>query len=98
MEDHDIFLETKLDDDNIAIIGRVLEIEAQELVFLVLKPCLQHGKKTLHLVAFVRVHNIKIGRAMCEHLPVTSDWIHGGWWRMGKRLVGRRREESEGDE
>jgi hypothetical protein len=23
---------------------------------------------------------MEIGHAMCEHLPVASDWIHGGGW------------------
>ena len=80
LEDHDMFLETKLDDGNIATIGRVLEIEAHELVFLLLKPFLEHGKKTLHFGGVVRVDDMEIGRAMCEHLPVASDWIHGGGW------------------
>ena len=86
LEDHDMFLETKLDDGNISLIGRVLEIKAHELlvvVFLLFKPILEIGKKIRHLGAVVRVDDIEIGRAMCEHLPVASDWIHGG--RMGKK-------------
>ena len=47
LEDHDMLLQTKLDDGNIVTIDRVLEIEAHELVFLLLKPFLEHGKKTL---------------------------------------------------
>jgi hypothetical protein len=76
-----MFLETKLDDGNIFSIGRVLEIKAHELVYFLrlFKPSLEIGKKTLHLGAVVRVDDIEIGRAMCEHLPVASDrWIHGG--------------------
>jgi hypothetical protein len=85
-----MFLQTKLDDGNIATIGRVLEIEAHELVFLLLKPFLEHGKKTLDFGAVVRVHDMKIGRAMCEHLPIVSDWIHGGGWgRRGERETNR---------
>jgi len=75
-----MFLETKLDDGNIATIGRVLEIEAHELVFLLLKPFLEPGKKTLHFGGVVRVDDMEIGRAMCEHVPVASSWIHGGGW------------------
>ena len=87
LEDHDMLLQTKLDDGNIATIGRVLEIEAHELVFLLLKPFLEHGKKTLHFGGVVRVDDMEIGRAMCEHVPVASSWIHGGGWE--------RREERE---
>jgi hypothetical protein len=75
-----MLLQTKLDDGNIATIGRVLEIEAHELVFLLLKPFLEHGKKTLDFGAVVRVDDMEIGRAMCEHVPVASSWIHGGGW------------------
>ena len=95
LEDHDIFLETKLDDSNISLIGCVLEIKAHELVLLLsfVKPILEIGKKIRHLGAVVRVDDIEIGRAMCEHLPVASDWIHGG--RMGKKKgEGRRTEMS----
>ena len=81
LKDHDMFLETKLDDGNISTIGRILEIKAHELVILLFKPFLEIGKKILHLGAVVRVDDIEIGRAMCEHLPVASDrWIHGGGW------------------
>ena len=95
LEDHDMFVQTKLDDGNIAMIGRVLEIEAHELVFLLLKPFLEQGKKTLDFGAIVRVDDMEFGRAMCEHLPVASDcWIHGGGWgrreeRRGRRTVGK---------
>jgi hypothetical protein len=75
-----MLLQTKLDDGNIATIDRVLEIEAHELVFLLLKPFLEHGKKTLDFGAVVRVDDMEIGRAMCEHVPVASSWIHGGGW------------------
>ena len=96
-----MFLETKLDDGNISLIGRVLEIKAHELVLLpsFVKPILEIGKKTRHLSAVVRVHDIEIGAAMCKHLPVASDrWcrIHGGGDRMGmeeeRRGRGRGRE------
>ena len=87
LEDHDMFLETKLDDGNISLIGRVLEIKAYELFLLpsFVKPILEIGKKTRHLSAVVRVHDIEIGGAMCKYLPVASDrwWIHGGRNRMG---------------
>ena len=98
LEDHDMFLETKLDDGNISLIGRVLEIKAHELVLLpsFVKPILEIGKKTRHLSAAVRVHDIEIGDAMCTHLPVASDrwWIHGGGDRMGieEERTGRRTE------
>jgi hypothetical protein len=75
-----MFLVTKLDDGNIATIGRVLEIEAHELVFLLLKPFLEIRKKTLHFGGVVRVDDMEICRAMCEHIPIASDWIHGGDW------------------
>ena len=58
LEDHDMFVQTKLDDGNIAMIGRVLEIEAHELVFLLLKPFLEHGKKTLDFGTVVRVSSL----------------------------------------
>ena len=91
LKDHDTMFETKLDDGNIATIGRVLEIEAHELVFLLSKPCLEHGKKNRDLGDVVHVDDIKIGRAMCEHLPVASDWIHGERWgrRSEERRVGK---------
>jgi hypothetical protein len=100
LEDHDMFLETKLDDGNISLIGRVLEIKAHELVLLpsFVKPILEIGKKTRHLSVVVRVHDIEIGAAMCTHLPVASDrWcrIHGGegigWGWKKKRGRGRGR-------
>lgn len=80
LKNHDTLLQTKLDNNNIVTIGCVLEIKARELVLLLLKPFLEHGKKNLHFGAVVRVDDIEIGRAMCEHLPVASDWIHGGGW------------------
>ena len=67
-----MFLQRKLDDGNIATISRVLEIEAHELVFFLLKSFLEHGKKTLDFGAVVRVDDMEIGRAMCEHVPVAS--------------------------
>jgi hypothetical protein len=90
-----MFIQTKLDDGNIATVDRVLEIEAHELVFLLLKPFLEHGKKTLDFGAIVRVDDMEIGCAMCEHLPIPSDWIHGGGWgrreeRETNRNGGRR--------
>lgn len=101
LEDHDMFLETKLDDGNISLIGRVLEIKAHELVLLpsFVKPILQIGKKTRHLSAVVRVHDIEIGLAMCKHLPVASDrWcrIHGGGDRMGMEEERRGRGRGRG--
>lgn len=81
LEDHDIFLETKLDDSNISLIGCVLEIKAHELVLLLsfVKQILEIGKKIRHLGAVVRVNDFEIGIAMCKHRPVASDrWIHGG--------------------
>jgi hypothetical protein len=95
LEDHDMFLETKLDDGNIATIGRVLEIEAHELVFLLLKPFLEHRKKTLDFGTVVRVDDLEIGRAMCEHVPVASSWIHGGGCGKEERR-GRRTEMEDG--
>jgi hypothetical protein len=41
LEDHDMFVQTKLDDGNIVMIDRVLEIKAHELVFLLFKPFLE---------------------------------------------------------
>ena len=96
-----MFLETKLDDGNISLIGRVLEIKAHELVLLpsFVKPILEIGKKTRYFSAVVRVHDIEIGAAMCKHLPVASDrWcrIHGGGgWGWKKRGEGEGEEEEE---
>ena len=95
LEDHDMLLQTKLDDGNIANIDRVLEIEAHELVFLLLKPFLEHGKKTLDFGAVVRVDDMEIGRAMCEHVPVASSRIHGGGCGKEERR-GRRTEMEAG--
>ena len=98
LEDHDMFLQTKLDDVNIATIDRVLEIEAHELVFLLLKPFLEHGKKTLDFGAVVRVDDMEFCRAMCEHRTVASDYwrIHGGG-SMGKKR-GEERETNSVEE
>ena len=89
-----MFLETKLDGSNIFSIGRVFEIKAHELVFLLFKPSLEIGKKILHLGVVVRVDDIEIGRAMCEHLPVASDWIiHDGRWGRREEKRGRREQK-----
>ena len=96
LEDHDMFVQTKLDDGNIATIGRVLEIEAHELVFLLLKPFLEQGKKIHDFGAVVRVDDMEFGRAWCEHRTVASDWrIHGGG-SMGMKIRGEERETNSG--
>jgi hypothetical protein len=93
-----MFVQTKLDGGNIATIGRVLEIEAHELVFLLLKPFLEQGKKTLDFGAVVHVDDIEFRHAMCEHRTVASDYwrIHGGGL-MGKKR-GEERETNSGEE
>jgi hypothetical protein len=93
-----MFVQTKLDDGNIATIGRVLEIEAHELVFLLFKPFLEQGKKKLDFGAVVRVDDMEFRRAMCEHRTVASDYwrIHGGG-SMGKKRGGER-ETNSGEE
>ena len=66
LEDHDMVLVSNLDDGNISSIGRVLEIKAKELVvFILVKPLLQIGKKTRDTSAIVRVGDIEKGLAWC---------------------------------
>ena len=93
LEDHDMFLETKLDDGNISLIGRVLEIKAKELVFILVMPLLQIGKKTRDPSAVVRVGDIEKGLAWCWHISkLNTNWIHSGG--LGKKRGEQEEEES----
>ena len=72
-------LVSKLDDGNISSIGRVLEIKAKELVFILVMPSLQIGKKTRDPSAVVRVGDIEKGLAWCCHISkLNTNSIHGG--------------------
>jgi hypothetical protein len=66
-------------------------------VFLLLKPFLEIGKKTFHLGGVVRVDDMEICRAMYEHVPMASDWIHGGGLGKKNREMDRERALSARD-
>ena len=83
-------LVSKLDDGNISSIGRVLEIKAKELVFILVMPSLQIGKKTRDPSAVVRVGDIEKGLAWCCHISkLNTNSIHGGDW--GRREESKRK-------
>ena len=85
-------LVSKLDDGNISSIGRVLEIKAKEIVFILVMPSLQIGKKTRDPSAVVRVGDIEKGLAWCCHISkLNTNSIHGGG--LGKKR-GEQEEES----
>ena len=96
-----MFVHRKLHDGNprtiSARVRRVLEIEPHELVFLPLKPFLVHAYNFLDFGGVVRVDDIKLGRAMCDHGPIASAVdcsIHG----VGHGEEEDEEEEDEGDE
>jgi len=86
-------LVSNLDDGNISFITRVLEIKAKELVFILVMPFLQIGKKTRDLQAVVRVGDIETGLAWCCDIisKLNTNWIHGGeFGEEERRARGRR--------
>ena len=86
-------LVSNLDDGNISLITRVLEIKAKELVFILVNPSLQIGKKTQDLSAVVHVDDIEKGLAMCWHIQKpNTNLIHGGG--LGKKRGEQQEEES----
>ena len=92
-----MLLVSNLDDGHIPLIGRVLEIKAEELVvFVFVMQFLQMGKKSRDDPTIVGVGDVESVVAWCGHRDKlrTDSWGHGGG--LGKerraRWRGRRRE------
>ena len=87
-----MLLVSKLDDGNNSSIVRVLEIKAKELVFILVKPSLQIGKKTRDPSAVVRVDDIEKGLAWCWNIQKPStNLIHVEDWGISEEKKRKKR-------
>ena len=76
-----MLLVSNLDDGHIPLIGRVLEIKAEELVvFICVMQARQTGKKPRDDPGIVGVGDVESVAAWCTHVDIlfTDFWGHGG--------------------
>ena len=81
LEDHDVCLVSNLDDGHISLIGRVLEIKAEELVLIIsVMQFLQTGKKPRDDPGIVGVGDVESVAAWCRQVDILfTDFLgHGG--------------------